>query len=322
MWRLARQLAVEHRRQVRLHIDQPAVLQRLVPQAKHRGNPSTGGTLCWLDGATRCDSVTGCDSGRGGDRLSRDLPASFRARMAPGRPVWINLEYLSAEAWIEGFHRLPSPQPDGLIEHYFYPGFDRGSGGLLREADLFERRDRFQADPARPAASWPGSAYIGRRGDAGIAAVLSRRATRGTRAAACRFGSQAAAAGARRGRDRQQRRSACRSRWRAPAAQPHPVPAAAPVRRAAMVVRLQFRPRRGFAGSRHLVEPAVRLADLSTGRRRPRPQARVLPAACWPADPLPEQCAGGTGCRGPPPPPWCAWSETHPRGPVGSMPGS
>ena len=33
MWRLARQLAVEHGREVSLHVDQPAVLKRLVPQA-------------------------------------------------------------------------------------------------------------------------------------------------------------------------------------------------------------------------------------------------------------------------------------------------
>jgi uncharacterized repeat protein (TIGR03837 family) len=144
MWRLARQLAMEHRRQVRLHIDRPAVLQRLVPQAKI-GATVDGVGLVALKEDARKAAVATADVVVTGFHAA--LPASFRARMTPGRPVWINLEYLSAEAWIEGFHRLPSPHADGLVEHYFYPGFGSGSGGLLREADLFTRRDRFQADP-------------------------------------------------------------------------------------------------------------------------------------------------------------------------------
>ncbi len=144
MWRLARQLAVEHRRQVRLHIDQPAVLQRLVPQAKTGAIVDGVELVALADDAT---SVTAATADVVVTGFHAALPASFRARMAPGRPVWINLEYLSAEAWIEGFHRLPSPHSDGLVEHYYYPGFGNGSGGLLREADLFDRRDRFQADP-------------------------------------------------------------------------------------------------------------------------------------------------------------------------------
>ena len=34
-----------------------------------------------------------------------------RWRRASRRPRWINLEYLSAEEWVEGSHALPSPQP-------------------------------------------------------------------------------------------------------------------------------------------------------------------------------------------------------------------
>jgi uncharacterized repeat protein (TIGR03837 family) len=62
------------------------------------------------------------------------------------RPVWINLEYLSAESWVEGSHGLPSPKPDGLVEHFFFPGFTDGTGGLLREVGLLEARDRFTLD--------------------------------------------------------------------------------------------------------------------------------------------------------------------------------
>jgi uncharacterized repeat protein (TIGR03837 family) len=62
-------------------------------------------------------------------------------------PCWINLEYLSAEAYVERSHGLPSPQlagpAAGLRKWFFYPGFTPRAGGLLREAGLLERRAAF-----------------------------------------------------------------------------------------------------------------------------------------------------------------------------------
>jgi len=76
-----------------------------------------------------------------------DLPEDFVARMAARRvpPVWINLEYLSAEAYVARSHGLPSPQRNGLVKWFFYPGFDEGSGGLLREPSRLEQRRAFDA---------------------------------------------------------------------------------------------------------------------------------------------------------------------------------
>ncbi len=65
-------------------------------------------------------------------------------------PLWINLEYLSAETYVERNHQLPSLQcsgtGSGLTAHFFYPGFTEGTGGLLRELDLVERRNNFRRD--------------------------------------------------------------------------------------------------------------------------------------------------------------------------------
>lgn len=74
-----------------------------------------------------------------------ELPSDFIGRMAAARraPVWINLEYLSAEATSERNHALPSPQAGGLTKWFFYPGFTPRTGGLLREQDLDARRARF-----------------------------------------------------------------------------------------------------------------------------------------------------------------------------------
>lgn len=62
-------------------------------------------------------------------------------------PVWINLEYLSAQAYAGQYHGLPSPMQSGpgkgLNCWFFYPGFTTDTGGLLREKNLRERQVRF-----------------------------------------------------------------------------------------------------------------------------------------------------------------------------------
>ena len=61
--------------------------------------------------------------------------------------LWINLEYLSAEKYVERSHALPSLIASGPVagwtKWFFYPGFTQLTGGLLREPDLFERQARF-----------------------------------------------------------------------------------------------------------------------------------------------------------------------------------
>jgi uncharacterized repeat protein (TIGR03837 family) len=62
-------------------------------------------------------------------------------------PVWLNLEYLTAESFAERAHTLPyvhhSGAAQGWTQRYFYPGFNDRTGGLLRETDLFERQKAF-----------------------------------------------------------------------------------------------------------------------------------------------------------------------------------
>ncbi|WP_122870681.1 elongation factor P maturation arginine rhamnosyltransferase EarP, partial [Pseudomonas viridiflava] len=62
------------------------------------------------------------------------------------RPVWLNLDYLSAEEWVTGCHGLPSLQSSGLKKFFFFPGFRDATGGLLRERGLIEQRRVFQHD--------------------------------------------------------------------------------------------------------------------------------------------------------------------------------
>lgn len=90
-----------------------------------------------------------------------------QAMKADGRKrCWINLEYLSAEPYVERLHGLPSPvfrgPGAGLTKYFFYPGFTPATGGLLREPDLLDRRARFDraAWLARQGIDWQGERLV------------------------------------------------------------------------------------------------------------------------------------------------------------------
>jgi uncharacterized repeat protein (TIGR03837 family) len=64
-------------------------------------------------------------------------------------PTWINLEYLSAEPFVQRSHGLASPvmagAAKGWTKYFYFPGFFEGTGGLLRERDLETRQAQFDA---------------------------------------------------------------------------------------------------------------------------------------------------------------------------------
>lgn len=152
-WRLARQLVAEHGQKVRLWVDDLVSFQRLCPEI----DPASATQFCrgievahWSSLPQAFPDTDAADVVI--EAFACELPASYleamvrRAGCGDGcRPAWINLEYLSAEAWISGCHALPSPHPRlPLVKHFFFPGFTPNSGGLLREANLFTRRDAFR----------------------------------------------------------------------------------------------------------------------------------------------------------------------------------
>ena len=60
------------------------------------------------------------------------LPAAYVTAMTHRStvPVWINLEYLTAEAWADEMHLMPSPQNNGLTKYFYFPGFTAKTGGV------------------------------------------------------------------------------------------------------------------------------------------------------------------------------------------------
>jgi uncharacterized repeat protein (TIGR03837 family) len=152
-WRLAKALAAEQGDgcDVRLWVDDWATLARVCPEAVSDGVKVAGVRLRrWMEpfpATEPADVVI--------EAFACELPAVHLRAMAARAvaPVWINLEYLSAEDWVRSCHGLASPQPDGaLSKFFFFPGFDEETGGLIREADLFGRRDRALATQTR--ADW------------------------------------------------------------------------------------------------------------------------------------------------------------------------
>ncbi len=154
-WRLARDLAANHGRDVRLWVDDLTAFARLCPAARTAEN----GGEARIEGVRvrrwGQDFTATAAAGVVIEAFACELPPGYLAAMA-GRtppPVWINLEYLSAEDWVSGCHGLASPHPRlPLVKHFFFPGFGPGSGGLPREPGLPAARDAFQRDSAARAA--------------------------------------------------------------------------------------------------------------------------------------------------------------------------
>jgi uncharacterized repeat protein (TIGR03837 family) len=70
--------------------------------------------------------------------------------MVAKKPTWLNLEYLSAEAWVDDFHLQGSIQPaTGLHKTFFFPGFTDKTGGLIREKNLIAKRELAKAQLKR-----------------------------------------------------------------------------------------------------------------------------------------------------------------------------
>lgn len=155
-WRLARQLQREHGVAVTLWVDDLASFRRICPEVV------PDAALQWVGGVDVRHWRDQEDVFSAGDVadivvefFAVDIPAGYIQAMAQRRPrpVWLNLEGLSAEQWVEGCHRMPSMHPRlPLTKHFFFPGFTAQTGGLLREAAIDARRGAFQQDPQAVAA--------------------------------------------------------------------------------------------------------------------------------------------------------------------------
>lgn len=154
-WRLAKQLSSEHEIHVRLWVDDLHTFKRIHPsidtEASSQNNLGVD-IRHWSDNFPNIEpgdvvvETFGCE-----------VPDSFQNTMVEKnvKPIWINLDYLSAESWVEGCHTLPSPHPRlPITKYFFFPGFTSQTGGLLRERDLLDKQKTFLEDPSAIASFW------------------------------------------------------------------------------------------------------------------------------------------------------------------------
>ena len=154
-WRLARELATRGHR-VRLWVDDASALGWMAPGAL-QGHVRGVQVMPWGDAQAPEVLAALAPADVWVEAFGCEIPPEFIAARAHAEsatslndsksPVWINLEYLSAEPYVERMHALPSPvmhgPAAGRTKWFFYPGFTPRTGGLLREADLPARQAAF-----------------------------------------------------------------------------------------------------------------------------------------------------------------------------------
>ncbi len=166
-WRLARQLTQEYGFTVTLWIDDLHAFSRFLGKEWVAAEVQREFGVCvrhwrlpWKESAFV--DATIAESSVVIEAFACELPASVITAMARQArpPLWINLEYLSAESWVAGCHQLQSlvsvqvDRPEGddapalvtLSKTFFFPGFTTGTGGLLREQELLSNHAAWQRD--------------------------------------------------------------------------------------------------------------------------------------------------------------------------------
>jgi uncharacterized repeat protein (TIGR03837 family) len=174
-WRLCADLAARGH-QVRLWVDDPSPLEWMAPGALDGNCPGVR-VLLWSEsldpGVVR--SLARADAwieGFGCEIAPEFIATSLANTLAdgqnqPNNPVWINLEYLSAEDYVARCHALPSPvmqgPAKGCTKYFYYPGFTPATGGLLREPGLLQTSTQWNTADQRGWLERHGIAWQGER---------------------------------------------------------------------------------------------------------------------------------------------------------------
>ncbi len=145
-WRLARQLADEFDARVRLWVDDLESFSRLCSSVSCDAARQQIGSIEVAHWSSDFPEVDAADVVI--EAFACEIPSVYVAAMSCRTipPIWINLEYLTAEGWVDGCHLLQSPQAGTrLTKYFFFPGFTTRTGGLIRERNLMAMRSAFGA---------------------------------------------------------------------------------------------------------------------------------------------------------------------------------
>ena len=155
VWRLSKQLCHEYQFTVRIWVDDLIVAARII----NKLNPTLADQIIEKIEIRQWSNTVNFANIEVADIVIEgfacELPEPYISKMALSPPLWLNLEYLSAESWVNDFHKQVSIHPiHGLKKVFFFPGFNENTGGLIREQDLSARRDSFKKNDALQEEFW------------------------------------------------------------------------------------------------------------------------------------------------------------------------
>jgi uncharacterized repeat protein (TIGR03837 family) len=151
-WRLAKQLQQQYDLEIRFFVDKLSIAKQMlvgIDVSKAVQQYEGVRIVHWHDSTAfeyAADVVV--------ETFACGLPMAYLAYMNQ-RTVWVNVDHLSAESWVPSFHAGHGKHHDtNLTRHFYFPGFDESTGGLLREQDLKKQRDAFLQSKLLQQAFW------------------------------------------------------------------------------------------------------------------------------------------------------------------------
>lgn len=75
-----------------------------------------------------------------------EIPKEYMDKALKNAKLIINLEYLSAEKWVDDFHLQESFLGGNLKKYFFIPGLSEKSGGILLDNEFLERKKKVEAN--------------------------------------------------------------------------------------------------------------------------------------------------------------------------------
>ncbi|WP_338989739.1 elongation factor P maturation arginine rhamnosyltransferase EarP [Fusobacterium animalis] len=75
-----------------------------------------------------------------------EIPKEYMNKAFKDSKLIINLEYFSAEKWVDDFHLQESFLGGNLKKYFFIPGLSKKSGGILLDNEFLERKKKVEAN--------------------------------------------------------------------------------------------------------------------------------------------------------------------------------
>lgn len=75
-----------------------------------------------------------------------EIPKEYMDKALKNAELIINLEYFSAEKWVDDFHLQESFLGGNLKKYFFIPGLSEKSGGILLDNEFLERKKKVEAN--------------------------------------------------------------------------------------------------------------------------------------------------------------------------------